>query len=494
MRSTLSAAVSLLGLVAQLARAQATTSSEPATLTLDEAFSIARRNNPAFLQTANERRSAGAAVRSAYGALLPSVDADFASRYQQGGQQVFNGLAFNSSSDAVQSSYGLSVNYRLNSATIFNPKLAGANRAAAEADITGATEVLRATVSQQYLAVLQAQARAALQDTLTLTADGQLELAKAKQAVGAGTVLDVRRAEVALGQAQVAAITAHNTADVEMLRLFQQLGVAQPDNVVLTTHFDVTPITFSKDSVVQLAQQRNPILQAYRSREHAATMGVRSVAGQYAPTLSLSTGWGGNSYQYTNDQFVLSGLTRGYLSQAGSCFSQDSLRLAVGMPSLNCGSLFPGLTAADSNAALARNNQFPFKFTRSPLAFTAILSIPVFDNFNREQRLEEAQVSRDNARFSVRATELKLKADVTQAYLDLTTAVRTVELQEVNAQKAREELSYAEERYRVGAATFLDVTTSRGTFEQAQIDRLNAIYNYHKAYAALESAVGRPLR
>ena len=44
------------------------------------------------------------------------------------------------------------------------------------------------------------------------------------------------------------------------------------------------------------------------------------------------------------------------------------------------------------------------------------------------------------------------------------------------------------------AVTFLDVTTSRGTYEQAQIDRLNAIYDYHKAFAALESAVGRPLR
>jgi outer membrane protein len=46
----------------------------------------------------------------------------------------------------------------------------------------------------------------------------------------------------------------------------------------------------------------------------------------------------------------------------------------------------------------------------------------------------------------------------------------------------------------VGASTFLDVITSRGTYEQALIDRVNAIYDYHKAFAALENAVGRPLR
>jgi outer membrane protein TolC len=69
-----------------------------------------------------------------------------------------------------------------------------------------------------------------------------------------------------------------------------------------------------------------------------------------------------------------------------------------------------------------------------------------------------------------------------------------VTLQDQNATRAREELSFAEERYRAGAASFLDVTTSRGTFAQAQMDRVNAVYDYHRAFAALEAAVGRPLR
>ena len=70
------------------------------------------------------RRTADAAVRSAKGALLPSADASFGTRYQQGGQQVFNGLSFSNSSDAIQSSYGLNLNYRVNSATFVNPKAA----------------------------------------------------------------------------------------------------------------------------------------------------------------------------------------------------------------------------------------------------------------------------------------------------------------------------------------------------------------------------------
>jgi len=89
---------------------------------------------------------------------------------------------------------------------------------------------------------------------------------------------------------------------------------------------------------------------------------------------------------------------------------------------------------------------------------------------------------------------LQLTADVTGAYLNLTTAARTVTLQEQNATQARQELALAQEKYRVGAATFLDLSDAQATFQTAENDRINAIYAFHKAFAALESAVGRPLR
>jgi outer membrane protein len=478
-----------LALVAQTGFAQTRTE-----LTLDEAINLARRNNPVFQQTVNSRRSADMNVRAAYAQLLPRVDANLSGRYQKTGQQFFNGIPLQNNSDVMQSSYGLGVQYTLNSAVLFGPRLYGAQRDAAEADVTGAAELLRSTVTQRYLQVLQAEARAALQDTLLQTTKGQLELAKARQAVGAATILDVRRAEVANGQAEVAALQAHNNAAVEKLRFYEQLGVAQPDSVVLTTRFDITPVNFDIDSLKDLARRQNPGLLALRSRERAATAGVRAQAGQYAPTLTLTTGWGGNSYEYTNSQFLVDRAQAQLTSSIANCFSQDSIRTAVGFSSLNCGAISPTLSQSEIDAIRAQNNQFPFKFTPAPRAFSAFISMPLFDNLNREQRLQEAQVLRDNAQYNVRARELQLTADVTQAYLNVQTALKTVDMQNINAQRAREELAFAEERYRVGAATFLDVTTSRGTFEQAQIDRLNAIYDYHRAFAALENAVGRPLR
>jgi outer membrane protein len=179
-------------------------------------------------------------------------------------------------------------------------------------------------------------------------------------------------------------------------------------------------------------------------------------------------------------------------SQTRSCLSLDSLRTRSGLPGLTCGS--GSLTQDQIDAIHAQTNTFPFKFNRNPIGVSATLSMPIFNGYQREAGIEQAKVARDNAANDVRARSLQLTTEVTQAYLNLVTALKTVQLQEQNAAKSAEELAFAEESYRVGSRTFLDVTTARGSFERAQSDRVDAIYNYHKAFAALENAVGRPLR
>ena len=483
-----------LAAIAPVAGAQRALAPSSAMLTLDDAITLARRNNPVYLSQSSARRTADAAIRSAKGALLPSADASFGTRYQQAGQQVFSGQSFSNSSATLQSSYNLGLSYRVNRSTFLTPKAAQANRDAVEADITGSAEQLRSTVTQQYLSVLQAQARSALQDTLVKTAQGQLDLAKAKVAVGSGTSLDIRRAEVALGQSQVALLRERNNVEIEKLRLFQQMGVPQPDSVALVTDFPITAPNFVLATLLDDARRQNPAIVALRARDRSADLNVSVARSAYTPTLSLSTGIGGNSYQYTNSDYLV-GIAQAQVTGAQiGCFQQDSIRTRVGLPSAGCSGARYQFTPAQADAIRSQNSQFPFNFNRSPLALNASLSIPIFDNFGREERVQRAQVEKEDAVYNVRAKDLALTADVTQAYRSLQTAIQTVALQEQTASKAKEELSFAEERYKVGASTFLDVVTSRGSYEQALIDRVNAVYDYHKTFAALENAVGHPLR
>ena len=98
----------LIGLAAVATRASGQAvqrdSTAPTTLTIEQAIELARRNNPELQQTLNNRIGAQAAVRSAYGALLPSADAALSVQRQQGGQQIFSGTSLGASSDVRQSS------------------------------------------------------------------------------------------------------------------------------------------------------------------------------------------------------------------------------------------------------------------------------------------------------------------------------------------------------------------------------------------------------
>jgi outer membrane protein len=485
-----------LRFVAALAiSAQAVFAQQPAgrgSLSLDEAISIARQNNPNFLTTQNNVRVATSGIRQAYSALLPTVSSSFSTRYQQAGTQFVQGVAIGGSGDTYQSAYSLGVSYFVTGAVAFAPRQARANRDAAEADVASSAEATRGLVTNQYIAALKSQAQAALADSLVATATGQLDLANAKMKFGSATIVDIRTAEVAVGQAQVNQVVAHNQAVIDKIRLFQYMGVPADTTTRLTTQFAIAQPTFTLDSVLLLARHVNPDVAADESRRFAADMAVRSAQTSYLPSLAISTGWGGNSLSYANSDFLVNQRNSQILSSAGSCLSFDSLRTRVGLQANGCRTT--PLTADEAAAVRAGNNQFPFNFTKNPLGIGATLSFPIFNNYSREAQLEQARVSRDNANYALKARSLQLTTDVTSAYLSLIAAAKTVQLQDQTAQKAAEELAAVEERYKVGAATFLEVTTSRGSYETAQIGRVNSVYDYHTAFANLESAVGRPLR
>jgi outer membrane protein len=132
--------------------------------------------------------------------------------------------------------------------------------------------------------------------------------------------------------------------------------------------------------------------------------------------------------------------------------------------------------------------------TRSPIQFSAQLSLPIFSGFQRSQRVQEAEAGRMDAMYRIREQELTLTANITSTYNNLQTAYQAVRLQEQNSQTAREALQLAQERFRVGANTLVDLSQARADFNRAATDLITANFEFHRAYAQLEAAVGRPLR
>jgi outer membrane protein len=461
-------------------------SAVPMRLTVQQAVELAERNNPQHLTAVDRRGVASWQLRSAYGALLPTVTAEFGSLYREGLQQLIAGQRFGAASDQISSSYDIGVQAQYNAATFLTPRLQRANVRAAEAAAGASAQRLRSTIMQQYLNALQQRARTVMQDSLLASAQAQLSLVQARMEAGAVTALDVRRAEVAVGQQEVALVQAANQAEIETLRLFQQMGLSRPDSVELVSEFAMGDPGLSLDQLLALGRRSNPTLAEMRSRQDAAQLGYRNAQAQYTPTLRLFTGVGGYTNQYTDQGFVLNQRLETKQQRCAADAGDDPAAVEA------CRSAT--LTTQETEQALYENRQFPFRFQRNPFSLGASLSIPLFNGFQREQRVQEAAVARNEANHTERAQELQLEADVTAAFLNLAAARRTVALQERTAAAARDAMNFAVERYRVGLNSFVDVAQARGDLERAENDRIAAVYDYHRALAALEGAVGVPLR
>jgi outer membrane protein len=460
------------------------------TLTVEEAIALARRNSPVFLQSANQQRRADAALRSATGNLVPSLGTGFGTTYREGRQQFFAGQSIGAQADQVSSSLGLDVQASYSVATLTAPRVQRANAEAVRSDVRLADAQLRRDVTVQYLAALQAEATAALQDSLIRTAQAQLELAQARVAVGSATPLDVKRAEVALGQQRVNALTARQTAFSSRLDLFRTIGVTVQEGAQLTSRFPLELPEVEAQSLTAEALRRNPALEATRTREDAAQLGIRSARGQYLPSLSFQAGVSGFGNRFMSNGFLVQ---QELASRQGLCRQTGFVQSVVGQPfdpaSCNAISLAP----AEVSAARARNPQL-FDYSRNPYQLSLQLSLPIFNGFTREQQVQEAIATRNDAEYRRRQQELQVQNDMALAPRQLRTTREVVQVQAQNSVTAKEALQLAEERYRVGLGTFIDVAQARDEFARAQTSYINAVYDYHRAIAALEFTLGRALR
>jgi outer membrane protein len=468
----------------------------PATLSLADAIALARQHNPAYRQTIHDRSPAAWGARNAWSSLwLPSVTASGGVGYAGPGEQNFLTSSFSQSVSTWSSSYSFLLDWTLNGQTLSQPGLKQAQLNAAQADVVGAETNLVTAVTQQYLTVLQARDNAEVARQQLQHDQEFLKLAQARYDVGRASLIDVRQAQVARGQAEVVLLRARTAIQVEKLRLFQQIGVSAPvdlGTVQLTDTFSVQTPTWQLSDLLGRAEQQNPSLKALRERERAAGWGVKAASSSWGPSVSLSAGWVGFTQKLSDINPSIAAARASASADSVTCEYANTSWRNVGEPPLNCAPLY--FTAAQEQAFRDQNSRYPFHFTPQPFQARLTVTIPVWGNFQQPLQVSQAKAQQQDLQESVRARGLQVQTDVSQAYLTLETAFQTIGIQDTNRTAAREQLQLATERYRVGSGTFFELLDAQVAGLRAETDYINAVYDYHKALAALEAAVGRPLR
>lgn len=466
-------------------------------LSLDEALRIAHEYNPDFRIQEAQGETAGWRMRDAWGAFIPNVNASSSLGYTASGERRFGSVQLATQPTIYSSNYNLGLSLSLTGASLLRPGVVREQNRAAMARIDGASSGLRAEVTAAYLAILQAdeelrQARAELERTGSYVAQ-----AEAQVEVGAGTPLDIRRAEGQQGQAEVRLLQAEHAVVTTRLDLGRLLGVSVASDVSLSTTFELFDPDLDVEALVELALGRNPVLFASRRQAEVARSEVRIAQTQYLPTLSLSAGWSGSVFESASVNPLIEDRLRQVSGQFASCLQDNRIRELLGDPPRNCTQYDledPTVRSGIEQEVRDRNRGFPFDYNSQPVSVSMNVSIPVFTGFSRQLQIEEARVSESVAQQQVRAEELRLRAEVESAARGVETARRTAALQARNRETAVEELRLAQERFRLGLASSIEVIDAQANLSEAERAEISAIYEFHVSFAQLEALVGEPLR
>jgi outer membrane protein len=471
----------------------------PPSLSLDEAVQIARRNRPLLQADLNNVEAADWNIKAAYGALIPSANAFSSFSWQGSGEEQFGSvtlsdLGFGNQPSYLFSSYRLGLSYTIDGRILMAIPQAKADRDAQEARGEASVAQTEFFVTQAYLEVLRQVEGLALARQELQRAEGNLRLAQGQLEVGSGTPLDTRQAEVAVGRARVSVLVSENGVRTGKFRLAQQMGLDPQDGFELTTPFDLSEPTWTEEELTALALERNPGLKSLRASRQAQGYSVKMAKAAFFPTISLSAGTSGFAREATNPDFLVAQAEYSVLGQVAQCEQTNELysRLADPLPPMDCSQYV--FTDAMRQRIVNQNDAFPFDFVRQPPSASLSVSLPILQGRRRQRDLEQARIAEDDLRYQLRDSELALKADIASGLANLRTAYEAALIEEDNQVWANEQLRLAQERYRLGLATFLELVEAETVKAGADRDRLAAIFAYHDALASLESVIGTSLR
>ena len=394
---------------------------------------------PTAVQARGTVRSADAQERVAYGAFLPNINAS------SSGSKSFSELPSRtdpSTGQLITSNSNIGLNMGLNASVDLWTGLrrgadisaAHATQRSAEAGVVNARFQTRLQVTQSYLDALAARQTVEVRVASVRRAMEQLKVSVAKLRAGSATRSDSLRSVVNLGNAQVALINAEiqqATAEASLGRLVGANG--RVEAIDDSTYY--RPASVDTTGVRAEAHVSSPQVLSAAANENAARAAVHSAYAAYSPTLTLS-----GSYNFNGS----------------------------------------AKTFSDNPLYNSRNIQLG-------------LTWPLFNRFSRERNVVTADVAADNARANAADAVRLVDAGVTQQLIQLTAAQARIGITQSSVQAAREDIRVIGERYRLGAATILDLLTSQEALTQAEVDAVNARFDYLRAKAQVEALIGRSL-
>jgi outer membrane protein TolC len=408
-------------------------------ITLAEAIRRADKVQPAMVRAASDVRTASAQRRSALGAYLPRLSASSSASdfFSEGASRIdpITGelTGGNSSNRSISTSLSASLDLFTGFRRGAEMRAARAGQAAAEASLLDARFEQALTTTNQFLDALAAAQLLKVREASVRRAEEQLKTSVAKLRAGSATRSDSLRSLVTLGNVRLDQITTQTqlaTAEANLARLIGESGrVRAADD---SSFYRLTAVIDSQALRLE-AESRSPRVQSAVANANSARASLSASRSAYWPSLTLgaNTGWNGSR----NNDYDL--------------FNQRQISLSL------------------------RWN--------------------LFDGFDRELTIIQRDAQLDLAEATAADAKREVQAELTTRLAELEAARTRTEITQTSVAAATEDLRVQQERYRLGASTIVDLLTSQEALNQAEVDVVNARFDYLRAKAQIEALIGRNL-
>jgi outer membrane protein len=387
-------------------------------ITLQDAIRIALSQNSAVRFARNNTSLDSLTVRSLRNQFLPNLSASTSSSQGLGaGSQGRNSFSFGAGISSGVTLY----DGRQNVNALRQAEL---SLQATGQDLGRTRQTVVFLVASDYLALITQQEQLQVQQE-NLTAQEQ-ELTQLEQFVKAGTrpVGDLYQQQAAVASTRLAVVNARRATELAKVDLIQELVLDPRRSYTFVTPASMTtvgaPVTFDLDSLVNEALARRVDLQAQNLRVQAAQREIAIAQGSKLPVVTAN------------------------------------------------GDYSTGHNSANNGSFLAQLDQ------RRGGSVGVGVSIPIFDRGAASIATQRARIQLENALLTLRDQEQAVALEVRRAYLDYVAAQEQLAAADAQQRAATLALEAAQARYRVGLATFVEVTLARATLIQAQSSVVSA--------------------
>jgi len=165
------------------------------------------------------------------------------------------------------------------------------------------------------------------------------------------------------------------------------------------------------------------------------------------------------------------------------------------------------ITAAESNITIAESGYFPtlaasggWSWSNSQLAnfgdngrtYVGLqLSVPIFDNFNSNLRIQNAKVQLKQKELELNQVEQNIRTNVKTAMQSIDASEKQLNITKRALFAAEQNYESMSERFRVGSSSLTDLLSANNQLITAQINRINSIYYYFQIQKEMLYAIGK---